>query len=670
MNWMIAFLPILSWSSTLLGNSTTFSEDRLNNFYDELLCEEKSTTATVGLTGVCTNAHSEPTPPPPPPPPPPVDPIQPVAPKGYIALVISNLTGQSKDDVYIMMTSNTLTEVLSLGSLFTGQMVFNTVSSSTYTPDYSYKLSSFPVSTTGANNYIAFVPNEMTKGRIYFSIGKPLNFMNTGSTIAPPTGGSYSDPNFNVLYDYAELTMVPKTPQPGMVDYIPAIDTSNVDNWGLPLYLALYTFDTDHPSVVMLYSRLGSPQLNPTGFLGNRDTLISTFRTGLTDPWDRLPIPFYTTPYTPTTPTTYLRILSPKVSVAVSQPQGNYSIPKFPSNYLTTYGVYDYLDYLFVYYSGGKKLYIQTAGDEGSSGDIYEAVVNYAERTFHFRSTNPNHPYYWAYLKKSDVTIAGIYSGVPEIQKSVGSDAPNQDIIILKKFFGSAFVVGLLAVDGLFDSAATCINDANLSAHLPRTGGPLSLPAYFNNPFPTPLPCYNLYDLVLHQQAIVPTSPPYPTPPPALPSLGLCYGYDYDDVLMFSSLVSPPRDTLESAHMYVMMTLSAIPTLPTGVFNDPSSYNLTINTAPPTTPFQYRRGSSGDFTSATSGTTITAVTSTMSNPFQIQYHGLIFNVYPKYQFFDPVGQYTSSHNTIVQGATFTPNIPAAPTAFTIQLPGL
>lgn len=659
MRYFSAFLFSLSFS--LVQGDTPFSRGRVTGFYDEFLSEEKDIVATVDLTTPPSPVGSSTSTPPSPPPPPPTNPVAPAPVKGYFPIVISNQTTQSNSQVYVLITNNGETQILKLRGKFPGEMSSDSVSSTTFTPDYSYALTSFPTSTTGSNDFLIYVPNTMNSGRINFSIGTYLYFQNNTPTLTltAPISYTFSDPNFNVLYDFAELTItkLPAHPShPEWVSYQPFLDTTQVDNWGLPIQLGLYTLNTNQPTVVTPYIPAGAPGTNPAGFSGNRDTLMTTIVAGLTSPWSNLAIPFYTTPYAPGAVSTYLRILAPKTGTAVTlpQPQLNYAIPQFPLTYITS--PTNYLGTLFTFYVTNS-LYIQADGTTGS-GQTYQGTVAagvVGSRTFTFTSSS-----YSTTLLESSITTTQLYGTT--LSFTTGS-APTNDITILQKYFGSAFSVGLLGVAGVFASSGTSLNGTTLVSHLPGSGG--VTPLYY-----TPAGGYNGYNLYaqyLHANAILPTSPPYTAP---LPTEGLCYAFDYDDTLGMSSTVSEPATTLSSSNVYAILTLGPIPTVPTGVFTDSTSYTLTF-TIPARQTLQYRQGSSGPFLTATSGTPIAGVVSTSSNPFQIKYDNLNFTVFPKYQFLQPIDQYITNHNAVIQAAIFTPNIAAAPTAFTItNLPSL
>jgi hypothetical protein len=61
--------------------------------------------------------------------------------------------------------------------------------------------------------------------------------------------------------------------------------------------------------------------------------------------------------------------------------------------------------------------------------------------------------------------------------------------------------------------------------------------------------------------------------------------------------------------------------------------------------------------------------STSADPFQIEYNTKVYTVFPKYQFLQPVDEFNSVQQAVIQGVTFTPSGPAtAPTGFTIALP--
>ena len=429
----------------------------------------------------------------------------------------------------------------------------------------------------------------------------------------------------------------------------------------LPIKLGFYSYDAANPTTVTPFiGGIGTPATNPVGFAIARDTLINNIVNGMiassaSNTWKNLAIPFYTDPYSPTTPTTYLRVMAPKHGGAVPEPQLNYQVPVFPSTYLTNNGnAFNYIQTIFTFYSGAS-LYIQTDAG-GGSGEVYKGDVSGTTFTF----IGQTHPTYTVTLDQNALTIQNMFSGTPPMTNT--GMTPAIDVSILADYFSSAFVVGLLGTS-LFDPV-TPLSEANLLKHLPQNTGTVSPPYYTNNfgSVPTSNPGYDIYAQLLHQNAILPASPPFNNP---YPTLGLCYAYDFDDTLGFSSAITPPATTPDTTNLYSIITIANVGTLPTGVFDDPNTYNLTFTF---TGTFGYRQGSSGSFTTATSPAPVMNVTSTSSNPFQIQYNGNIYVVFPKYQFLQPVAQYTSVQNAVLQNTTFTPDSNTAPTAFVIALP--
>src|SRR3990167_8116125 len=97
------YLLIAQGCLTLHG-SDTFSQERLVNFYDAFLCEEKADLADAGLTSSCTTMRrgmsAFPTPPPPTPPP---DPAPPPSMSGLLPFVIVNNSGLPDSEVYILV---------------------------------------------------------------------------------------------------------------------------------------------------------------------------------------------------------------------------------------------------------------------------------------------------------------------------------------------------------------------------------------------------------------------------------------------------------------------------------------------------------------------------------------------------------------------------------------
>ncbi len=648
-------LACLFSSTVVYADSDTFSITRLEGFYNEFVKEEKQNLCSAGISTSCPsfsdNAGS----------------IPPSPVSGFFPIVISNGTGIPDNQVYFLGLPNANTQFFTLSGAFPGAMTTVPITTSTFSASsqFSYPLSALPHATTGPHDYLIYVPFG-SSDRMYFSIGNPLYFISNNGSASISIGNNFFDPNYNVLYDFAEVTYLAAVPpSPGDIDWTVTIDTTQVDSLALPIKLGFYTFDPTQPSVVTPFiGGVGTPATNPVGFDIARDTLVNNIVNGMTsssaaNTWKNLALPFYTDPYSPTTPTTYLRVMSPKHGGPVPQPQSNYQIPEFPSGYLTNNGNgVNYLSTIFTFYSGATSLFIKTDAG-GGTGEIYEGTVSGTIFTF----TGQTHPTYTVTLDQSALTIENMFSGTPPMTNT--GLTPAVDIGILANYFSSAFVVGLLGVPGLYDSAATPLSEANLQAHLPQNSGTLT-PTYYTNNFTAPLsaPGFNIYAQLLHQNAIVPTSPPFNNP---FPTLGLCYAYDFDDTLGFSSAITPPATTPASANVYSIITLGPVNTVPTGVFDDPNPYDLTFTFVG--SSFGYRQGSSGNFTSSPiSPTNVGSVISTSSNPFQIQYNGNIYTVFPKYQFVQPVAQYTNVQNAVVQGVTFTPNIASAPTGFTIALP--
>jgi hypothetical protein len=399
---------------------------------------------------------------------------------------------------------------------------------------------------------------------------------------------------------------------------------------------------------------------NLAGFTQGRDALIATLLAGLlpAPSWGQLAVPFYTDPYTPGVPLTYLRVLAPKISGQTNFPQpiSNYVIPTFPSTYLTTFTVNYLTTDLFPYYAGPPFLYIQA--DTGS-GQTYKGVASGSTFTF----TSTTNPANVITIAQSDMTVANMFSGaIP-----VTGMAPPNDQVAISAYFSTAFVVGLLGVATVFDSSMVPLNQANLRLHNPP---PTTMPPYYNPTF-VGGPWYDLYAQLLHNNAIVPTNPPYSVP---LPTLGLCYAFDYDDKLAISSSVTPNAATPTNDNIYALYTINSILTKPTGVFDDPASYDLYLNPLPSGYMFQYRQGTSGGWTTFVPMTTLTAVTSTKASPFQVLYTNtgtsasVIITLFPKYQFALPVNQYGQNEQNVIAGILFTPDNPAAPTTFTLTMP--
>lgn len=672
---------ILFLFSTLSLKSESLEE--LNFFYDEFVCEQKDITAEVGLTPICSETPPRPpgpippfppAPPPPPsppsPPPPPVRPVPPLNKKGYFPVIVTNNTGLPSNEVFLFAYLPP-SGVFQLVQAFPGQMVQIPVTSTTFSPNYSYTLNEFPVSTTGANDYLLYMPNGIPSARIYVSIQRPLFF-----SVTPPAGSQqvglnspasflYNDPNFNVLYDFMELSLSNSLALgPPYIPSVPFMDTTQVDNFGLSIELGLFTFNPNAPTTKTQLIQNGQTASNLAGFTQSRETLLGILSANLTSPWNNLLIPFRSNPYSGSSPATYLRVLAPKTGGGggIVEPQGGvYTIPIFPIDYLSNpiYGPGSYLDQLFAYYST-HSLYLQA--DLGTN-NIYKGDVSLGDQFIFVDTQNSANS---MTILKGQLTVGNMYSGTTPVHSSTASSLDQES---LSGYFSCAFVVGLLGVPGVYDTSTTPLNKENLRTHIPLTTGTPVPPPYYNPTF-VGGPWYDLYAKILHDNAILPTSPPYPG---SRPTLGKCYAFDFDDKLGLSSTVAASALTPYSANIYADYFLNGVSILPTGVYDDATPYNLTF-IIPSKHTLQFRQGPSGSYFPIVNNQTVSGAICTEANPFQLLYTSpsgvsVSVNLYPKFQFSTPNGTYGVAENNVVAGTLFTPtNNPTNPTDFTVTLP--
>lgn len=317
---------------------------------------------------------------------------------GFLPVVISNTTGLSPDDVYVLLGGASLPSppapaVPSPVYFFqvTGGGVMSPIlaTDTTYSVDYSYPLSALPQSTTGINDYLVYVP-QVSGARFYFSINSPMfleSDTNPPPPPAPPPPGApnqiqapnyfaFYDPNYSNLYETVEMTFDPTgntTGGPTDIPWTAFINTTEVDAFGFPVQISFYQYDPMSPSAVT--PLIQNPNALPSGYgvggpvgAQTRETILSTVVGGLIsgdltgqNVWQRLAVPFYADPYLALGFSTYLRVLSPKqgmgnsnTSVAPnyglspsltcqvmipacggSVPFRNYNYPPFPPDYIT-----------------------------------------------------------------------------------------------------------------------------------------------------------------------------------------------------------------------------------------------------------------------------------------------------------------------------------------------
>jgi len=171
---MKRFFTLISLiSMTILhADSSTYSRDRLIEFYEEFLCDEKNDLSSVGITAPCTF-----TPPGPPNPfVPPPNPTPPPYQTGMLPIVIANNSGYGDDQVYIVMTGKntaaTSQVFVELATPSSGIGSLHLVANGDNSTTYSYLLSQLPQTSGGAR--VFYIP-QITSGLVWFSIENKLN---------------------------------------------------------------------------------------------------------------------------------------------------------------------------------------------------------------------------------------------------------------------------------------------------------------------------------------------------------------------------------------------------------------------------------------------------------------------------------------------------------------
>lgn len=227
-----------------LNADTTFSVERLKDFYDVFTCEQKDELAQAGLASPCTT-HSNPlgplpTPPPPTPPPnPPAPPAPPVTP-GLLPFIIVNNSGLPDTDVYVLVQGRVPQPGGEGPQLFidfaangegTHHVVVMGENGSTYTKPLSF----FPASSGGRVFYLPQTDSFL----VMLSLNTGLNVpVLAGPKIADPAFNDPNDPygNFTYVWDQVEGAYVNTGTHIN-------VDATAVSFFSLPLYIYLSTPD-------------------------------------------------------------------------------------------------------------------------------------------------------------------------------------------------------------------------------------------------------------------------------------------------------------------------------------------------------------------------------------------------------------------------------------------
>jgi hypothetical protein len=491
------------FSTTLTADSTTFSAQRLSEFYDEFGCEEKQLLADAGLTSTCYNSTGLsllPDPPPvvpvsppgpPTPPPPMIPPLLPVT--------IVNNSGNPDSDVFVLVQGRVpiggpqvfVDFTLATPGVGTLHDVVVGDNGSTYTLPLT---SAHFVAEAAPHTYTFYLP-MIDSFIVLLSFNQALNIpVIAGPKIQDPAFNNPQDPNnnFSIIWDQGEGAYVNGSP---MVN----VDATAVSFFSIPLYVTLST---------------GTP-FNACGLTQSRSAIIgylqSVFATVPPAPesaqWSGLPIPGGGTVY---------RILSPGNAMSAGF---------FDENYLNNPTAYGY-SYLSDVWSNITSFYRRNPGTlsiQIPNGLIYTGTVQ-SDNSILFTSGGntvtfappTNGPPY------TSSTSYNIFSGL-NLFSSATSGA---DAIQVSKAFEEAIIAGIVPT--------TSPINATLPTQLQNF-----MPYYQINKNLSPRgqttgPWYSLYSQALH-------------------ACGMIYSYAFDEPLWPGVLLGSP--TLIVGSTYIGITI-------------------------------------------------------------------------------------------------------------------
>lgn len=333
----------------------TFSEARLDEFYNEFLCEEKDVLSGADLTSNCSPRPPMPPSPPGPPgppstpcPPPSPTPSPPPAPtpsdppayiesnNGRFPIVFVNNTLQAASNIYVMFDVNSSTQTLRQNIPGTGMVhAVDWAATVGAAPEYTGDQSAIQLSAldivSSPGRYVVHIPNDvrLNSSRLFISINNPLQyFVPPGPVPLTPTFTTESDTtsgNYYILQDKIEFSL-----NPGTSTYDLNMNLTAVDFFGLSM-LVQGEYHTSAGSS-LTYSSTGMSSLSRATVFSEFLTAVSGLESPFNTTWSKLAVT-YTNPAAAGGGSCNLYIFAPATVMGLSQTLSNPTPTTFPTDY-------------------------------------------------------------------------------------------------------------------------------------------------------------------------------------------------------------------------------------------------------------------------------------------------------------------------------------------------
>jgi hypothetical protein len=500
----------------------------------------------VGDAGFIPGPPGPPGPPPAPPPPAPPS-------TAYVPFTLVNNTGQPDSNVYITIKgfippapNQSCYLSFSKGSDGIDQGIWQVVTLESKT--ISYKLSEL-------SSTIKLPP--LISGRIYFSIGYPMDLqvtlaatgvptINDPDALKGPTSVQTADSNFYTLYDKIEFTVPFMPPTASKV----TLNPTALDFFCLPL-----TITMTNPNLPVV--GLSLPRSDVITDVHNTFMVRTVGNMAANTQWNRLVLP------DPTTPSNYLRIAATgKAMTARSLTTPALQDTIFDPNYLNSlnYGNYNWMEEVWnTYYTAGGGnhfLSIDTSELGADNPDlahpIYKGQVN-GSGAFSFTNIGGT----------NTVPLGEPTNSIPFFAGSGGTFTADNKTVksILVKDLTAGVMVGIVPLD----------LDGTGSNYLDKAYFAANKVSYYQNSanLPSPpvgVPFYDLYSRAMHEAG---GQSPL--------TFNQIYTFAYDDVLSLDGTL----DSGDSSNPEVTIQLESLGTsaIPNPYTSDLTSYNVTFNIA-------------------------------------------------------------------------------------------